>query len=238
MTDKEDIQRIKDKIAKLLNLSESQVNEHEATNAARKARILMDKHQLSIFDIERGESSESLVASVASDYSSRWPLWKTSIAIAIAELNDCICDFHCKIELNSRRFSRAIRFKGFESDVELSGSLFYFILDVIEEHAERYRETGAFAKMVNHYREAMAQRIRERLDEIRESRESVYIESKGTSLIVVKSQMVESEFGKKKYKTVNIEGRIQEAASDRLLAEARIKGRRDAESVEINKKLQ
>lgn len=160
MNEDKDLSRIKDKIAKLLNLSESQVNEHEAANAARKARILMDKHQLSLIDIERGEPTEELVSAVASDYSSRWPLWKTSIAVAIAELNDCICDFHCRIPLD-RKYERAIRFKGFASDVELCGSLFYYILDVIEDHCERYRATGAFVKMVNHYREAMAQRIRE-----------------------------------------------------------------------------
>lgn len=53
----------------------------------------------------------------------------------------------------------------------------------------------------------------------------------------MKCQMVEAEFGKKKYKSVNIEGRLQEAAADRLLKEARDKGRRDGSLVELNKKI-
>lgn len=86
----ENLDSIKSKIAKLMNLAERATNEHEAASAMSKARKLMDKYDLQQVDIleHNGQKVEMLQADASRAFAA-CPKWMSTLAVAVATLNDC-----------------------------------------------------------------------------------------------------------------------------------------------------
>lgn len=116
---------IKDKISKLLALSESP-NEHEAQLALQKAKELMTQHRLSVEDL----TPQSRVIHRETDvtFSKRRDSWTLALAGVIAE-NYCCRAFSRR---RSGMQTRKVCFAGFPADIELCERVFRYALDCVK----------------------------------------------------------------------------------------------------------
>lgn len=226
----EDLERIKSKIAKLLALAESGCNEHEAANAAAKARAYMDKYQIEAADLGDSNPTEQ-IEEVAHGYSTaRWPQWKQTLAVRVANVNDCFVVFQ------QNGGGKVLVFQGFTSDANLCVQMYNYLVTTINNMAEQYRvERNAFMAEVNCYREGVEHTISKRLQDIADNRKRECITGGGTSLVVVKLGQVAKVFGEAKYK----KGQSRDfGQADAMRRAAFVKGRADGHAVTINEELQ
>lgn len=91
MSDKdasESLDKVIDKISKLLAMANDTSSPNEALLAAKRARTLMDKYQLSQEDIETQIGSQLLEAQIGKQKGKLF-LWERYLAAGCANLNDC-----------------------------------------------------------------------------------------------------------------------------------------------------
>src|SRR5699024_12228370 len=99
-------------------------SENEAAIALKRARKLMDEHQVSLSDVEA--MTEDDLGSADYDLgSSRQKLWVGAIALKIAEMNDCI------VRIAPRRRGDNIRyqFDGFKEDAKMCEFMLVYLVD-------------------------------------------------------------------------------------------------------------
>ena len=84
----EDMEKIKDRIAKLLNMANDASSPEEAALAAKRARALMDKYQLDQLDIE-GRLTEAFGEQQATRFFAALTQYMSFLATCIAQYNDC-----------------------------------------------------------------------------------------------------------------------------------------------------
>lgn len=219
----DDLERIKAKIAKLLALAESDANEHEAANAAAKARTLMDKYQLDLLDIQPQSEREDIVEQSHPYMAGRWPVWMASMASSVATLNDCY------VVYGTYGAAKQLVFRGFASDVTLSMEMYDYLVATVRRMSEAYRiETSARHAQCEHYRLGLSRSIRARLDAITANRLREQISGSGTSLVVVKTDLVKQKFGEAKY------GKgTRKQVEDESLLDALRDGLRDGRTVKL-----
>lgn len=116
---------VRDKIAKLLALSESP-NENEAAQALLKAKELMMQHKLSMQDLSEGDA-QVLHRETDITFSKRRNAWTLMLANVIAE-NYCCRAFSRR---RSRQQTRHICLAGFLADVELCERVLRYALGCI-----------------------------------------------------------------------------------------------------------
>lgn len=225
----EDLERIKGKIAKLLALAESGCNEHEAANAAAKARAYMDKYQIEAADLGDSSPTEQ-IEEVAHGFSTaRWPTWKQTLAVRVATVNDCFVVFQ------RNGGGRVLVFQGFSSDVNLCLQMYDYLVGTVNQMAEVYRTArNAFMAEVNCYREGLGSTISKRLQDIADNRKRECITGTGTALVVVKLGQVAEVFGQDRYKKA--QGRSFTQA-DSMKRAAFVKGKVDGHTVTINEEI-
>ncbi|QRE00560.1 hypothetical protein [Burkholderia phage BCSR129] len=228
----DDINKIKDRIAKLLAMAADTSSPEEAAIAMQRARRLMDKHQIDEAQI-RG-FRESLAEK---EYTSVWhgkrykyrPRWMIILAYAVAQYNDC------QQWINDGR----ILFRGFTDDVAMSVQMFDRLCAQVDSWCRLYMKTigeGSHykASIGNPYKFGMAQRIISKLNSLRAERDQIS-DSAGNSLVVIKAELVATHFGEEqRAKGVNMhraKGREDEADLHRTM------GWLDGESVQVNEQL-
>ena len=127
---------IRDKIAKLLRLSNSS-NEHEAKAALLKAQRLMAEHKLSAqdFAVKDGEVVRRFSGI---SFSKRGNIWIDSLSKAIAP------NFCCEYLLNhfARKQMREVSFIGFAEDAALCVRLLQFAVDFVLDYRTKMRKRG------------------------------------------------------------------------------------------------
>lgn len=173
---------------KLMAMAADSSSPHEAAIAARRARAIMDKYQLDFADL-KDQSNFSAAATGAPR--ARVPIWEQFICVGIAELNDCVVHFNkhgCFI------------FKGFDEDVQVAR----FMYGYLAEHGIRCCK-NFMAKNPdgcrNSYKLGYANAVRDKIDGMLAERKEQLKTSDGKSLVLLKKQLVENEFGKAGYKT-------------------------------------
>lgn len=117
---------IKDKISKLLALSESP-NEHEAQLALLKARALMMQHKLTLQDVQQ-EQAEVIHRETSITFSKRRASWTLTLAGVIAE-NYCCRAFSRR---RTRQQTRTVCLAGFAGDVEVCERVLHYALGCIQ----------------------------------------------------------------------------------------------------------
>lgn len=129
------MENYKEKIKKLLALSESS-NEHEAKAALLKAKQLMMEHKITESDlVDKKESSVKKVESTIT-YSSRRDPWIDRLAGILAE------NYQCRF-VESRNWgkqTRNVQFWGLEEDVEICLKVFEYAVDCIRSQCKRIRK--------------------------------------------------------------------------------------------------
>lgn len=238
----QEIERIKSKIQKLLNLAEKASNEHEAASAMAKARALMDKYQLSQLDaMDFGGESVMFTKVLATRFFAAMPEYLRFLPTAVAQFNDCQAMLvrgevtYKKKPGDALKWGLAVEFRGMVDDVNLAVEMFTRLLGTVNRLCSEYFEskgiTGKYpVGLGNKYKSGAIIALCNRLEEYRKERESE-MASSGTGLMVIKGAAVAEYFGNVEYKskvpnsTKGLKGEEKEAF---------FKGVQDGESMAIN----
>lgn len=180
--------RVIEKISKLLAMANDTSSPNEAMIAARRARALMDKHQLEVSDIETAKGSQFL--SLKHELkSSRTPKWMTVLASASSTLNDCrVLRYREEHEHNM-----SFLFQGFKADAIVAKLTFEYFVEACEKQLKELAIKGASKR--NFFRLGFVQQIAMRCLAIKREREIDMVSSTGTALIPLKKAQIEDHFG-------------------------------------------
>ena len=108
-----------EQIRKLLEMSEHEGgNPNEAERAAMHARRLLEKFQLSLADIERGEVGEELSKEEVEMAGGKRHTWQYYLADAVATPLDCKCVFEKRRLLGQA--ANVVTFLGYDSDTRVA----------------------------------------------------------------------------------------------------------------------
>ena len=175
--------KLLNRIRNLLAMAGDAGSPNEAAIAMRRARALMDKHQIAEMDLKQ-ETSDLGVAKVV-----YFEQWTGRLALQIARLNDCIAD----ISTGSAGLP-IVRFKGYLVDAVTSQEMFPYLTAVAMRGAKAFQgkrqKKGFFA--------GFSAGIKQQVDLILAERQSQVL-SDGRALVVVKGDIVRAEFGNQQY---------------------------------------
>jgi hypothetical protein len=139
----EDLAKIKDRIVKLLAMSKDASSPEEAAIAAKRARTLMDKHQLAEYDL-LGKVAESFAKKKATRFFAAMPMYLQFLATSIARYNDCQAVFEGgwvdfkKKQIHQQQWGKAILFRGYESDVDLSVQMYQSMTEAVDRLCKEF----------------------------------------------------------------------------------------------------
>lgn len=215
-------ERILEKIKGLLKKSRESTNPVESVIAARMVRKLMDRYQIKESDIKEESAFGSKCTDEAFKRRQKWQDW---LCIAVAEWNDCQTvnnwkDGYCRHE-----------FRGFLTDAIVAKYMFEFLRDEIIRlcKLKNYRNRRLTFQYKNAACDAVRQKIREEITE----RKKHFVDSAGTSLVVIKSKLVDAHYGEMKYKT---DGPTRKPSTDEINAYK--DGLKDGRNINLSKHIQ
>ena len=147
----EDLQKIKQRIVKLLAMAADASSPEEAAIAARRARLLMDKHQLAEFDLQ-GRIAEAFAEKAATRFFAAMPIYLQFLASRIGQYNDCqavlkagAVDFKKKPGYETT-VGRAVVFKGYESDVDLAVQMYHRLTEAVDRMCKEFLLDKGYTK--------------------------------------------------------------------------------------------
>lgn len=234
-----DLNKIKDRIAKLLRMADDASSPNEAAIAASRARKLMDKYQLSQLDIN-DSVDEDFSTSAAGRMFAALPQHLSIFSVAVAKYNDVqsffdygVVDFKKK-DGDRKKVGKQINFRGYASDVQLAIQMYDTLLAAVDRLCKEYLSDKGYAKypvgVGGKFKMAAILEISVRLSAMTVERDKITNESTGTSLVLMKSIAVSEKFGAPKYKEVKVAA--PKSKEDTSAYDA---GRRAGRSVEITK---
>lgn len=230
--------KILERITALLNMANDVSSPAEAAIAAKRARALMDKHQVSMAEIADSEPDE--FDSVPQGKAYRFmPQWKDILAVAVATFNDCICTRTNEYYAQQKHYRHRVQFKGYRSDVIVAGAMYEYLLVTIDRLCAEYIKVNhpEFdkypAKIGDAYKKGMSRELCSRLNAMAEERKAAMQTSTGTSLMVIKQVAVEAEFGKPQYKNVSMVTR-----DDASAYRAHRQGKEDAHKINLSNQIE
>lgn len=227
-----ELNKVKERIAKLLAMAENNGNEHEAAQAADRARRLMDQYQLGRMDVE--QTASDFGYEYADESYAFQPRWKGWLASAVAKFNDCQCRL-VQAPSGGARPRYRTRWEGYAEDVTLCLAMFEYFTAVIEtatskdQLARGYTHYNALVGTI--FKEYMASTLGQRLRELMAQRETEATTATGTGLAVYKANQVAAKLGECTYKEQ------QTKPADKMTPEekhAALMGIHEGEAVHIN----
>lgn len=253
--EREDLQRVKERIAKLLAMAADASSPNEAAIAAQRARSLMDKYQLDEYDVSEAAPQEFADEAVTRAFASV-PYHIDILSVAVALYNDCQSVFYRapmdyrmkgKATINGRdgrgtKFEgKQIRFRGYKNDVELARQMLDRLLDNIDRLCKTYmtkNHPGRYnVRVGGEYKTGCAQALIVQFKEMTKERKALTFSS-GTALVVSKEKAVAGHFGETNYKSKSKSVAKDLDLDDAMASEmARSIGFIDGRSIEITKRL-
>lgn len=204
------LEKIKDRIAKLLRMADDASSPNEAAIAASRARKLMDKYQLSQLDIGDGYEEE-FATEAASRFFAAVPEYLSWFWVAVASYNDCQASYEggwvdFKKKGQAQKWGKRVIFKGYKSDVALAQQMLNSLEEAINRLCKEWLSTKGFArypvKEGGQFKHGAMLIITDRLREMTKERDLLTAaeSNTGTSLVLIKSKAVDEHFGEVKYK--------------------------------------
>lgn len=184
--DREQLEKVIDKIQKLLAMANDTSSPNEALLAAKRARALMDKYQLSQDDIESKIGSQFL-ESENGEPKGKLYLWEKLLAAAAAHLNDC------RSAIRSNRKTYSFLFQGFKADVFVAKMTMDYLVDTAKRAREQSGIKGISESQI--FMQGFAREVEKRSYEIKLNREKQFVTGKGTGLVVLKMTEITKHFG-------------------------------------------
>lgn len=207
----------------LFAMSQDVNSKHEAEIALRRCKSLMSQYGITEADLQT-----SKFGSDASYAAARLDTWRGYLAIGIAAFTNTIVTIkRCK---NNNKVKRIV-YSGFDADVQNAILISDYLEQALVRCVDAYKkESGNTSKagatsFRNHFALALQFRMIEMSDEMEEESPET---SDGTSLVVCKMKMVESEFGTQKIR------KHTSRTSDRGAADA---GRDAGEKINLNRQV-
>lgn len=194
-------QKILERIRRLLAMGSDKSSEKEAAIALRRARSLMDEHQVTLSDIEK-ISDDSFGGQEYDSGSSRQKLWVNGLAIGIAQMNDCIFRFAPRF---SKKDNWVFLFQGFRDDVKLCEFMLVYLVDTCLRLYQRDKKALGLHGLADKtdYLNGISNGIRNRIQDIIDDRNKASSNHcSGRSLVVTKQAAVEEKFGIVEYREV------------------------------------
>lgn len=227
----QNIAKIKERIAKLLAMAKDTSSPNEAAIAAARARKLMDQHQIDSFDIEEIKA-EMIEKGVEKPYKFT-PVWKDILSVAIAKYNDCIAVSRGTV----RAHYSEIAFRGYSEDVQMAEEMYCTLVKACEDQCKAYMAAqgmGSYymAKVGDAFKKGWSRAVCQTLRALTAEREQIEAPS-GTSLMVVKMELVEQHFGPAGYVNAKVKSR-SDAECQKAVNDGWAAGKRQ----EINRKLE
>lgn len=222
--------KILERIRRLLAMAEDASSPHEAAIAARRARSMMDKHQVTE-EQAKGVLDEFGEAMSDEEYVN-WPSWLQGLAVLCAQENDCIAQFFVnRLSPNHQNTYKKMAWVGYKADALMAKYLFDYLFHVIQKTSTEQCKIG---KEGNMYREGFVYGVRQKLEAARAAREQTLL-STGKSLVVTKMTNVVAKYGEPDYG----EGKRKTSAANYTEEEVRAwdQGARDGESFKIHKEI-
>ena len=185
---------MKNIVEKIRALSERTVengcSESEALIAAKKMSALMEKHNISLSEVNMKERSCSGLE--VQTGTSRMPRWIADLA--------SFCAWHYDAKLIYT--GSILTFFGLSEGAEAGKALFNVLSSAVKCETSLYMLTSEYFNnrkfnssrvLTNSFRLGMVYRLSERLEEIKKQRDASVEKTTGTSLVVVKDALVEEE---------------------------------------------
>lgn len=243
--DFQDLDKIKDRIAKLLAMSKDASSPHEAAIAAGRARKLMDQYQLDAFDVGN-RIKEEFAADPATRFYAAIPQYMSIFAVAVAQYNDCQARFESgyvtykKKASDHKQWGKRVVFMGYKSDVELAIQMFDNLNEVVNRLCKEWMNgqglTAYSVRIGNQFKLGAFGVIGDRLNDMTKKRDAITSEVGSTgALVVIKKAAVNEKFGETKYGKANTRAVDY---SDHMEVEARRTGRIKGATVEIVKSVE
>ena len=181
--------KILDRIRKLLAMSKDTSSPNEAAIAARRARALIDEHQVSELDLTSIDPTSDLLGVHSHSTGQKTKTMPMEImAVAVATLNDCIVQV-------SRTTHITYQFKGLLADAATASLMLSYLTEEAYSQAKRNAE-GRSDRTA--YRLGFASGVAHQVRGILEERSTLKT-STGQSLVVCKGQLVAKRFGAARY---------------------------------------
>ncbi len=181
-------EKIIDRIRKLLAMSRDTSSPYEAGIAAKRARKLIDEHQVSELDLSTVSSSNM----GSNNYETRMtstiaPIGTLAVAVAVAVaiFNEGIVRYVWR----DKHYD--VQFSGMLVDTICAVELMKYLRNEMYRQAERFTQGRA-------YRLGFANGVTNQVDEAMRKREQIKTSS-GAALVACKGQLVEREFGPTEY---------------------------------------
>tara|TARA_R110000787_G_scaffold256232_2_gene361529 strand:- start:1210 stop:1911 length:702 start_codon:yes stop_codon:yes gene_type:complete len=186
--------KIMERVRKLLAMAKDATSPNEAAIAARRARSLMDKHQLEEHDIEDISTTAQFGKQTWENPNKNIASWKNYLAVQVAKLNDC--------EVKGTRVdgNLGVTFQGMAEDVQIAGYMFDYLTTAGEYQYSVFKsaQTGLNrGRYKTQFCDGFSEELRARIKEIIAERKTTT--GTGTDLIVLKKQLVDGHFGKVSY---------------------------------------
>lgn len=230
-TEQTPIEKIKDRIAKLLRMSKDSSSPEEAAIAAGRARSLMDKHQLDEFDVSDCVQDVFAQKRATALYKAI-PKYMSILSVAVAKYNDCQAKYDD--EYVGMELKRAIMFLGYKNDVDLVEMMFDRLLKIMhklsKEHIQKTMpgvnmESPEAARVSALFKQGVVDELARRLQDMTVERDALTANKiTGSSLVIIKSKAVDEKFGKAKYGTVRT--RLLSENEENARTAGRIEGRK------------
>lgn len=192
--------KIIERVRALLAMGGDVSSQHEAAIAMKRARKLMDEHQITLADIESLTEDDLGVANYDAG-STRQKIWVSTLACIVAEMNDCLVDFAVR---QRRSQNKVYQFKGFKEDVKLAEFMLAYLVDTCNRLYDRDKKELGLNGMAdkNDFLSGMAQGLVQRIRAIiNERKKSMSEACTGRSLIISKATIIEDKFGVVKHET-------------------------------------
>lgn len=196
-------EKILDKIRKLLRMANDVGSPNEAAIAAKRARKLMDDHQVKAEDLVESDGFGTIKTN---DSYAFMPIWQQHLAVAIAKWNDCQCKFAYDYgDWDGRsKVKKRVEFQGFDSDVILCNVMYEYLVSTVKRWCKEYMKseghTRYIASIGDSFKYGMSSSLCDRISDLTSQRQEE-MKSTGKDLVVVKSALVAANFGNVKYKT-------------------------------------
>lgn len=199
------------RIRALLAMAADTSSPHEAAIAAGRARKLMDEYQVSELDLETTEAAEFGSASFETSYQ-RLNIPYGYIALAVARLNDCVVGW-------DRNYGKDIalltlKFKGFLIDTVTAVEMMKYLVAEMDHQSEIHvpKGTRRLQKMRHAFKLGYGRGVGDQVKLMCDERTRIKTSS-GTSLVIVKGQLVTQHFGMQKTSTKGSARASQQANS-------------------------
>lgn len=217
------IDKVISKIQNLLAMAADTSTPNEALIAARRARSLMDKYQLSKADISTKDDNQFLETQANVTNSTRRQ-WLLGLAAAAAILNDCVSAV-------SRAPDVHYFFQGFKADAIVAKLTMDYLVEACERQLQNSTIKGASNR--NFFRVGFAEQVHSRARQIKEEREKTFVSESGTALIPLKGKLIEQHFGQ--LKSIKTQKRRRPSSGE---LDAYVEGTRQGQEISLEKQIE